>query len=191
MASYSRAEMDEMVERWLRANVEAEKAGDWGPLADMYTTDATYGWNYGPKENFMAVGREEIRDIALGLEMGGLGGESGGLGGWQYPYQEIIVDEVKGHVVGFWRQIADATRADGTHYEVAGIGGSWFRYGGDFQWAWQRDWFDFGNAAALFMEMMADGVLSEGMTARMERSMKGPRPGYYPAFGAPVKIWER
>ena len=69
----------------------------------------------------MAVGRDEIRDIALGLEMGGLDG-------WEYPYQEILIDERKGQVVGFWKQIAHATRADGTHYEVAGIGGSWFGY---------------------------------------------------------------
>ena len=33
--------------------------------------------------------------------------------------------------------------------------------------------------------------LSEGMTARMERSMRGPLPGYYPVFGAPVGIWDR
>ena len=75
----------------------------------------------------MAVGRQEIREYALGLEIGGLDG-------WEYPYQEILIDEAKGHVVGFWRQMADATRADGTRYEIPGIGGSWFRYGGDFQW---------------------------------------------------------
>jgi hypothetical protein len=183
-SGFERAELEEMVERWLEANRRCEAAGDWKPLAEMYTEDATYGWNYGPHTDFMAVGRDEIRDLALGEEMGGLDG-------WEYPYEEILIDERKGFVVGFWRQVADSRRADGSPYEVAGIGGSWFRYGGDFQWAWQRDWFDFGNAAALFMEMMADGVLSEGMTARMERSMKGPRPGYYPAFEAPVKIWER
>ena len=55
----------------------------------------------------MAVGRDEIREVALGLEMGGLDG-------WDYPYQEILIDERKGQVVGFWKQIADATRADGT-----------------------------------------------------------------------------
>ena len=132
----------------------------------------------------MAVGRGEIRDLALGSEMGGLDG-------WEYPYQEILIDEAKGHVVGFWRQIADATRADGTHYEVPGIGGSWFRYGGNFQWSWQRDWFDFGNAAALFMEMMTDGKLSAGMTARLERSMKpGQLPGHYKIADTPVGLWE-
>ena len=107
-----------MVQRWLQANRDAEAAGDWRPMADMYTEDATYGWNYGADTDFMAVGRDEIRDIALGAEMGGLDG-------WQYPYQEVVIDEAKGFVIGFWKQVADATRSDGSRYEVAGIGGSW------------------------------------------------------------------
>lgn len=180
---YPRAELEEMVQRWLDANVECERLGDWKPLADLYTEDATYGWNYGPTTDFMAVGREEIRELALGAEMGGLDG-------WEYPYQEIVIDEAKGIVIGFWKQVADAVRPDGTAYEVAGIGGSWFRYGGDFQWSWQRDWFDFGNAAALFLELMQQDQLSEGMVARMNRSMRGPLPGYYPVHTAPVGIWD-
>ena len=76
-----------------------------------------------------------------------------------------------------------------SRYEVAGIGGSWFRYAGNFQWSWQRDWFDFGNAASLFMEMMTDGALSEGMTERMQRSSK-PLPGHYRLGDAPVGLWE-
>src|SRR5690606_35963125 len=183
MPAYPREELEEMVERWLQANRDAEAAGDWRPMAELYTEDATYGWNYGPKENFMAVGRDEIGDIALGLEMGGLDG-------WQYPYQEILIDPEKGQVVGFWKQVADATRADGTHYEVAGIGGSWFRYGGNFQWCWQRDWFDYGNAAAVFMEMLGDGTLSEGMTKRMERVAAGSLPGHYRIADTPVGLWD-
>ena len=185
MTAYPRDELERMVEHWLQANRDAEAAGDWKAMADCYTADATYGWNYGPKEHFMAVGRDEIRDIALGQEMGGLDG-------WQYPYEEILIDDAKGQVVGFWRQVADATRPDGSHYEVPGIGGSWFRYGGDLQWSWQRDWFDYGNAAALFMEMMADGTLSDGMTARMERSLRpGQLPGHYPIPESPVGLWDR
>ena len=183
MPAYPREELEEMVERWLQANRDAEAAGDWGPMADLYTEDATYGWNYGDRTDFMAVGREEIREIALGLEMEGLDG-------WEYPYEEIVIDEKKGMVVGFWRQIADATRDDGTRYEIAGIGGSWFIYGGNHQWRWQRDWFDFGNAASLFMEMMAADKLSDGMVARMNRSMKPDLPGYYPHGQAPVDLWE-
>lgn len=183
MTAYPRDELEEMVRRWLEANRKAEEAGDWRPLAEMYTEDATYGWNYGPKEDFMAVGRAEIRDLALGEEMSGLDG-------WSYPYEEILIDDAKGHVVGFWRQVAEATRSDGTPYEVPGIGGSWFRYGGGYQWSWQRDWFDFGNAAALFMEMLTDGKLSAGMTERMERSAAGSQPGHHKLRTAPVGLWE-
>ena len=183
MTAYPREELEEMVQRWLQANRDAEAAGDWKPMADLYTEDATYGWNYGAQTDFMAVGREEIREVALGLEMEGLDG-------WEYPYEEIVIDEQKGMVIGFWRQIADATRDDGTRYEIAGIGGSWFIYGGDFQWRWQRDWFDFGNAASLFMEMMGADKLSDGMVGRMNRSMKADLPGYYPHGKAPVNLWD-
>ena len=102
MPAYSREEMEEMVERWLQANKDAEEAGDWKGLADLFAEDATYGWNYGPENEFMAVGRDEIRDIAVGLEMGGLDG-------WVYPYQQILIDEKAGQIVGFWKQIALAT----------------------------------------------------------------------------------
>src|SRR5579864_960678 len=180
MPSFAYQELQEMVGRWLEANRQAQEAGDWRPMADLYTEDATYGWNLGPREEFMAVGRAEIRDVALGLEMGGLDG-------WVYPYQEMLIDERRGHVVGFWKQVADQRRADGRNYEVAGIGGSWFRYAGAWQWSWQRDFFDFGNAAALFVEMIGAGTLSEGMTRRMERSTsKDLLPGHYRLGEAPA-----
>ncbi|MBW8486066.1 YybH family protein [Actinomadura parmotrematis] len=183
MTAFPRAELDAMVARWLEANRECEAVGDWRPLADLYTEDATYGWNIGPDQDFMAVGRDEIRDIALGSEMGGLDG-------WTYPYQSILVDEKEGMVVGFWKQIADAKRADGSPYEVAGIGGSWFRYAGDGRWSWQRDWFDLGNVTAVFIEMLKAGVLSDGMKRRLDRAAAGgPIPGYYPRGEAPVPIW--
>lgn len=181
MPAYPRQELEEMVERWLQANRDAEAAGDWGPMAELYTEDATYGWNYGDRTDFMAVGREEIRTIALGLEMEGLDG-------WEYPYEEIVIDEQKGMVIGFWRQIADATRDDGSRYEIAGIGGSWFKYGGNMEWAWQRDWFDLGNAGSLFMEMMSADVLSEGMTSRMHRAL-GKQPGHYPVNQTAAPLW--
>ncbi len=105
------------------------------------------------------------------------------------PTSRSLIDDRQGLVVGFWRQIAGATRADGSHYEVAGIGGSWFKYGGKMQWAWQRDWFDFGNAGATFMEMIRDGTLSEGMTARMHRALTPDLPGHYELGQAPAPLW--
>ena len=182
MPAYPREEMEAMVEKWLAANKQAEADGDWRGMADCYAEDATYGWNLGPGHDFMAVGRDEIRDVAIGLEMGGLDE-------WTYPYQSVVIDDRQGLVVGFWRQIAGAKRADGSHYEVAGIGGSWFKYGGNMQWAWQRDWFDFGNAGATFMEMIRDGTLSEGMTARMHRALTPDLPGHYELGRAPAPLW--
>ena len=86
------------MQSWLKANKDCEKSGDWTPLADFYAPDATYGWNIGPKEDVMCVGIDEIRDIALGLEMEGLED-------WQYPYQKVIIDDRQGEIVGFWKQV--------------------------------------------------------------------------------------
>ena len=184
MPTYPYEELEEMVQRWLEANRRAQDEGDWKPMAEMYTEDATYGWNVGPNDEFMAVGRDEIRDIALGLEMGGLDG-------WVYPYQKVLIDPKQGEVIGLWKQIADATRPDGSPYEVAGLGGSWFRYGGDWKWSWQRDFFDLGNVTAVFIEMMKASVLSDGMKRRLDRAASGERPpGHYRLGTAPVGLWE-
>ena len=66
---YPRAELEEMVERWLAVNRDCEAKGDWSDLAGMYTEEATYGWNVGATDEFMAVGRSEILHLALGLEI--------------------------------------------------------------------------------------------------------------------------
>ena len=102
MPAYPRAELEEMVERWLEANRAGEAKRDWRHMADLYTEDATYGWNVGPKDEFMVVGREQIREIALGLEMAGLEG-------WTYPYQKVLIDEAQGEILGLWKQVADAS----------------------------------------------------------------------------------
>src|SRR5262245_41982821 len=66
MPSLPRTDRNTWVDQWLEANRECERNGDWKPLADFYTDDATYGWNIGPKEDVMCVGKDEIRDVALG-----------------------------------------------------------------------------------------------------------------------------
>ena len=118
MPSLPREQLEDWVERWLQANQDAEAAGDWKRLADFYTDDATYGWNIGPKEDVMCIGKDEIRDVALGLEMQGLEN-------WVYEYQKVLIDDKQGEIVGFWKQIVNKT--DGTQDEIYGIGGSWFR----------------------------------------------------------------
>lgn len=181
MPAFPREELEAMVEKWLDVNRQAEASGDWRVMAECYAEDATYGWNYGPEVNFMAVGRDQIRDWAIGLEMDGLDG-------WTYPYETVVIDEKIGQVIGLWRQVADAKRPDGSSYEIAGIGGSWFKYAGNMEWAWQRDWFDLGNAGSLFLEMMSADVLSEGMTSRMHRAL-GKQPGHYPVNQTAAPLW--
>ena len=179
---FDRAELEEMKDRWLAANIEAEKIGDWRGLADYYAVDATYGWNYGPTKDFMAVGRDEIRDLALGQEMEGLNG-------WIYPYQTWVIDEKTGDMIGLWKQVYEGTREDGTNYALEGIQGSWFKYGGNFEFAWQRDFFDYGNVSALFIEMLTKKAMSDEMLARVEKSAPGNLPGWCDFGTAPVKFW--
>ncbi len=184
MPKFPRSELEEMMQRWVDINRRCEEHLDWTPMADMYTEDATYGWNVGPTDEFMAIGRDEIREIALGYEMEGLGG-------WTYPYQRVLIDDAQGEILGLWKQVADATRADGSHYEIAGLGGSWFRYAGNFLWSWQRDFFDVGNATATYVEMIKAGALTPGMQKRLEKAASGGRqPGHYRPGEAPVGLWD-
>ncbi len=172
MPAFPRDEMEEMMRRWLAANQKAEAAGDWKPMAEFYTEDAEYTWNLGPNEDFIARGRQQIRDWVLGTEMEGLEG-------WEYPYDKVLIDDKQGEIVAFWRQVAPVTRPDGTRFEIAGVGGSWFRYAGNYQWGWQRDFFDVGNATAVFMELIQAGQLSAAMQKRIERMLAGePTPGH-------------
>jgi hypothetical protein len=181
MAALDRALLEDFVQRWLDANRAAERAGDWTPLAQFYADDATYGWNIGPKEDVMCFGKNEIREIALNLEMAGLQG-------WTYPYQRVLIDDKIGEVVGFWKQVA--TDAEGNQATIYGIGGSWFRLNTNGLIEWQRDFFDFGHVQKLYLKLMEEGKLSKGMQERIERSLAGEKlPGYYPLGQAPVPIW--
>jgi hypothetical protein len=167
MPGFRREELEEMMRRWVAANDRAGETGDWSPMGDFYAEDALYSWNNGPKHEFVARGRDEIRRFVFGTEMAGL--EK-----WTYPYVRVLIDEKLGEVIGIWRQIAPVKKTDGSHYEIAGTGGSWFRYGGNYQWSWQRDFFDHANAATTFIAMAKDGRLSQEMQRRMAQGSKMP-----------------
>ncbi len=167
MPAFPRAELEEMVRRWLAANEAAGRSGDWSRMPDFYTEDAVYTWNNGPKWEFVARGREQIREWAFGSEMEGL--EQ-----WTYPYVRTLIDEAKGEVIGIWRQLAPVEGPEGRPYEIAGTGGSWFRYAGDYKWCWQRDWFDPGCVGAVFGELARDQRLSAKMLERMQKGSKMP-----------------
>ena len=167
MPAFPRDEMEEMVRRWVAANDEAGKTGDWSKMSAFYTEDALYSWNTGDRWEFVARGRQQIHDWVFGTEMAGLEH-------WVYPYVRNLIDDQQGEFIGIWRQVAPDPDPDGKIYEIAGTGGSWFRYAGDFQWEWQRDFFDHMNAGAVFGRMMANGQLSEEMTQRMKKGSRMP-----------------
>jgi hypothetical protein len=189
----SRSEIEEFWDSWLDVNRRAEEANDWTLLADWYALDATYGWMYTPDEHFMAVGRDQIREWAIGLEMAGLDG-------WHYDYQATMIDERNAMALGFWKQRSGIAIDDGDpsqgEFEIAGIGGSWFgveRQGpgpdeGRLKFAWQRDWFDLGAAATTFLAIASAGKASQGLLDRM--SLNGiEQPGHYRLADLPSTVW--
>jgi hypothetical protein len=137
-------------------------------MAEFYTDDAIYTWNTSDRWEFVARGKQQIRDWAFGTEMAGLER-------WTYPYVRRLIDDQKGEFMGIWRQVAPVKNPDtGEPFEIAGTGGSWFRYAGDFKWEWQRDFFDHMNAGAVFGAMAKHGMLTEKMQERMKKGSKMP-----------------
>ena len=188
--SLTRAEIEEFWDSWLDINRQVERTGDWRPLADWYAEDATYGWMYAPDEHFMAVGRDQIRDWAIGIEMDGLDG-------WHYDYVCTMIDEQKQMVLGFWKQrsgIVDDTT--GNEFEILGLGGSWFgvdRIGegadaGQVKITWQRDFFDLPSTAHTFMAILEAGKAPDTLLKRM--SVTGlDVPGHYRHQDIPSPVW--
>ncbi len=167
MSSYPREELEEMMRRWVAANDEAGRTGDWSKMPEFFLEDAVYSWNTGDKYEFVARGKQQIAEWAFGTEMAGL--EK-----WVYPYVRTLIDDQKGEIVGFWKQVAPSKDPDDKPYEIAGTGGSWFRYGGNYKWAWQRDFFDHANAGVVFLGMMENGDLTEVMQERMKKGSRMP-----------------
>lgn len=187
--SLTRAEIEEFWESWLDINRKVEASGDWRPMAEWYAEDATYGWMYHPDEHFMAVGRDQIRDWAIGIEMDGLDG-------WHYDYQCTMIDEPKGMVLGFWKQRSGILDDDGREYEIIGIGGSWFGLerqtegadAGQIKIAWQRDWFDMPSTIQTFMGIVEAGKAPDTLLKRM--SVAGLKvPGHYRYQDLPATLW--
>lgn len=165
-AGWPREELEEMVRRWLEANQASERSRDWNHLAPFYTDDAVYLWTVGPGEEFVAEGKQQIAEWAVGEQMAGFEG-------WSYPYQQVLIDDKKGEVVGFWKQVSPFKRKNGTVIEVDGIGGSWFRYAGNYKWAWQRDFFDLLSVFSAFAEIAAQGNLSPEVKQKLSDKARG------------------
>jgi hypothetical protein len=182
----TRAEIEAFWETWLDINRQAERSGDWRPMADWYAEDATYGWMLTPDEHFMAVGRDQIRDWAIGIEMDGFDG-------WHYDYQATVIDEKNGMVVGFWKQRAGIVDdATGREFEIPGLGGSWFgverQADGELRFAWQRDWFDFGAMAHTMGRVVKSGKAPDTLMERL-KVFGLEVPGHYRPEDLPSTVW--
>jgi hypothetical protein len=145
---------------------------------------------YTPDEHFMAVGRDQIREWAIGQEMAGLDG-------WHYDYQATMIDEKFAMVAGFWKQRSGITDdATGAEFEILGIGGSWFGVerqvggpdDGQLKFAWQRDWFDLGSTAHTFLAIAASGKAPQGLLDRMSVDGRA-QPGHYRLADLPSTVW--
>ena len=190
MSDLTRDELEEFWDSWLRVNRDGESRGDWRVLADWYAEDATYGWMYSPDEHFMAVGRDQIRDWAIGIEMDGLDG-------WHYDYVASVIDERSRMVVGFWKQRSGITDdTTGREFEILGIGGSWMGVerqttgpdAGRLKFAWQRDWFDMPSTAHTFLRIIESGKAPETLLKRMSVTGLGV-PGHYRHDDLPSSVW--
>ena len=189
MSDLTRAEIEEFWESWLAINREAERTGDWRVMAEWFAEDANYGWMYSHDEHFMAVGRDQIRDWAIGIEMDGLDG-------WHYDYVCTVIDERKSMIVGFWKQRSGILDENGEEYEILGIGGSWFGLerqtsgadAGQVKIAWQRDWFDMPSTAHTFLSIIEAGKAPDTLLKRMSVTGHGV-PGHYRLADLPSTVW--
>jgi len=182
---FPREEMEEMMRRWLEACGTAERICDWASaLGPFYTQDAEYRMLVGAEGSYVGHGIEAIKAGPLGAEMEGLQG-------WTYPYERIVIDPNEGTVSGYWRQVSPFLRKDGSPYQVVGLGNTFFRYAGGFQWSFQEDSFDLGQVTSLFMELAADGHLVPALKERIRRLAWGQKAPGHAAAPHSMSRWKR
>ncbi|MCF7968364.1 MAG: nuclear transport factor 2 family protein, partial [Methylococcaceae bacterium] len=61
----------------------------------------------------------------------------------------------------------------------------------NYQWEWQKDFFDLGNVKDLFMQLAADGKLERPVKQKLRRLAWGLKlPGVEPIH-ADLSIWQK
>lgn len=173
---FPRDEMEDMVRRWTKAGEAAEAANDWAShLGPFYADDARCYVVVGPNNVYSANNATEIRRGLLGHDMIGFEG-------WTFPQEHLVIDDQRGTVSIYWRQVSPFTRPDGSRYELASLGNTFFRYAGNYQWSYHRDLFDLSQINDLFVELAADGHLSSPLKRRIQAIAWGQWPDGYQAY---------
>jgi ketosteroid isomerase-like protein len=145
MTTFPRDEIAATVARFEQANQRAEARGDWSELADFYTDDAVYTYvGLAAGGAVEARGRDEIRRIVMGRDMGPYAG-------WTFPYEWVNVDGNR--VVTRWWNRAPGRRADGSYIQCPGM--SVLEYAGGGRFSSQFDLYDRLSVKAVAEESAA------------------------------------
>jgi ketosteroid isomerase-like protein len=117
-----------------------QDADDWHGFGMTFTQDAVYLEHH--EGNFR--GRDAILDWLVPVMKQ--------CEGWTYPVEWVAIDGDR--VIHKWQNRLPGKRADGSHYEFAGI--TIMLYAGRGQFSFQEDIYNWEEALALLKEWAAD-----------------------------------
>ncbi len=96
------------VQRWLDRYVEAWRANQPGPIEELFTDDATYGYRPWDRDEHTVRGRDAI--VASWLE------EPDDPGSWEAHYEPYAVEGDRAVAVGWSRYAATGDRPQQTYH---------------------------------------------------------------------------
>lgn len=136
MSEFSREEVRAAWEK----RMALQDADDWHGFGMTFTEDAVYLEHH--EGNFR--GREAILDWLVPVMKQ--------CEGWTYPVEWVAIDGDR--VIHKWQNRLPGQRADGSHYQFAGI--TVMVYAGHGQFSFQEDIYNWEEALAVLQEWAAD-----------------------------------
>jgi limonene-1,2-epoxide hydrolase len=135
MAKYDRAE----IEAAFQKTIDVQTNDDWNGFVDCFTPDALY------VEHHLGTfrGRDAIRAWLIPA--------MAQCKGWTYPIDWVAIDGNR--IVYKWQNRLPGRRADGTHFEFAGI--TIKLYAGEGRFDYQEDVYNWESALAVLKEFAA------------------------------------
>ena len=108
MAKYSREELQQAHDNFVKVAQESGRTGDWRPWAELFTEDATYRFHPYDDSDGMVVGRDAI--VTAWLE------KPDDPDAWEAAYEAWSVDGDRAVGVGTTRYRATADKPERTYY---------------------------------------------------------------------------